>query len=510
MVKLFNILLARSNSYKYYKSNYELLKNQLKDYNRKNQLEKSFVKLENDIKANNDELMYLKNNTSISLKTIQETQISLEKNFKNIKNEILANRILQNVSSIKKDSNNGRIINIIFLINFRITVMDNLIKLFENDPQFNSNVVIIPYDPYGKNIFQTGLNEHQLKDYEDNYHYFKKIGSNVVKGYDTKLKGFIDINDLNPDLILYSSPWEASFPEDFRMDNLPKNVLFCYIPYGIHASHNEDAQFNQELHKKSWKIFYQTQIHKELAAKYSDVGSSNVVVTGYPKMDPLIDGSHKKSPYSWKDSSHQKKRVIWAPHHSIKYYIHFSTFDENYKFFYEYAKDHSEIEWVFKPHPLLRHYYSVSSQIFPDDDRFSNENLEKYYKAWDNLPNASLYEGGDYLNLFATSDTMITDSVSFLSEYLYSGNPGLFLTNSTQKFNEYGNIIKNAWYQIDGSDFKQIENFINNVVINEDDTLKDVRENIFHKYLKTNGITASNRIYNDIKNNLTYNLGEIS
>ena len=60
---------------------------------------------------------------------------------------------------------------------------------------------------------------------------------------------------------------------------------------------------------------------------------------------------------------------------------------------------------------MLRHYYSISSQFFPDDDRFSNENLDKYYKSWNNLPNASLYEGGEYFNLFATSDTMITDSV---------------------------------------------------------------------------------------------------
>ena len=127
--------------------------------------------------------------------------------------------------------------------------------------------------------------------------------------------------NLNPDLILYSSPWEASFPEDFRMDNLPKNVLFCYIPYGIHASHNEDAQFNQELHKKSWKIFYQTQIHKELAAKYSDVGSSNVVVTGYPKMDPLIDGSHKKIPIFLEGfiTSEKKSNMGTSPLHKILY-----------------------------------------------------------------------------------------------------------------------------------------------------------------------------------------------
>ncbi len=108
---------------------------------------------------------------------------------------------------------------------------------------------------------------------------------------------------------------------------------------------------------------------------------------------------------------------------------------------------------------------------------FFEKNLVNYYNAWKNLPNATLYEGGDYLNLFATSDAMITDSDSFMSEYLYSGNPGLYLTNPLQKFNEYGEIIKNAWYQIDGTDFEQIENIHNNLVNgNRQDCVKLIKK----------------------------------
>ena len=378
-------------------------------------------------------------------------------------------------------------------------MFDKLINLFEKDPFFKPTVLIIPYDVHNSNILDKGLNEHQLKEYEDNYEYFKTQGFNVIKGYNPKLKSLIDIElELMPDIIFYHTPWD-NFPDQYTIKNLPKNVLLCYIPYGIHASFIVEGQFNRELQNKAWKIFYQTRIHKDLAIKYSDRGSSNVVLTGSPKMDKLIDGSHEKNPYPWKDSLHKKKRVIWAPHHSINWGINFSTFNKNYAFFYDFAKNHSEIEWVFKPHPNLRHYYLVSEEIV-----FSDDNLEKYYKAWSNLPNATIYERGDYQNMFATSDIMITDSVSFLSEYLYSGNPGLFLTNSTQKFNEYGDIIKNAWYQIDGSDFEQIEIFINNLVINENDPLKPIREDIYNKYLKTDGISPSEKIYNYVKRSLTY------
>ena len=484
MKKLFNKLLTYSNSYNFYKSNYERLKTQLAEF-----------------ESGKAELQLKMNQMSEGLNTFQKTQKELEEYYPATKNEINEIKIQINLLFIKQGSKNCKPINIIFLVNFRIAVMDNIINLFGKDPHFNPIVVVIPYDTYGFNIYEKELNEHQLQEYEENFEYFKRRGFNVIKGYDNELNTLIDIeSETRPDIIFYSTPWEESFPEQFRIENLPENIIFCYIPYGIHASQNEDNQFNRELHKKAWKLFYPTKIHKELAAKYSLRKSSNVVVMGYPKLDPLIDGSHEKNPYPWNYSKKQKKRVIWAPHHSIKNYIRFSTFDKNYKFFHDLAKAHSEIEWVFKPHPNLRHYHLISSKIFPDDN-FNEKTLVKYYNAWDNLPNATVYEGGDYFNLFATSDAMITDSVSFLSEYLFSGNPGLFLTSPTQYFNEYGEIIKNAWYQIDGTDFKRIENFIIDVVIREEDPLKSIRENIYQKYLKTDG-NASERIYNYIRSKL--------
>ena len=503
MLKIFNKILAKSNSYNYYLSNYDLYKTKLavSEAERKvieNNLAVSEAKrkvIENNLTTYQKKLNLIVN----SLEEVQKSQNNILKAHKKLENEIYTNRIIENVVSLKQNSKNGKNINIIFIMNFRNAVMDKLISLLQKDTSFHPTVLIIPYDLHATNIFDNGLNEHQSQEYEDNYEYYKKKGFNVIKGYDNDKKTTIDIElELKPDIIFYHTPWETTLPVELKIENLPSNVLFCYIPYGIHSSFIVYGQFNRELQNKAWKIFYQTKIHKKLAIKYSDKGASNVVLTGSPKMDRLIDGSHEEDPYPWIDSSHQKKRVIWAPHHSIETGICFSTFNKNYKFFYDFAKKYSEIEWVFKPHPNLRHYYLIS-----DDEKFSNDNLEKYYKNWSNLPNATIYERGDYQNMFATSDGMITDSVSFLSEYLYSGKPGLFLTSPTQKFNEYGKIIKNAWYQIDGNNFKQIEKFIDKTIINKEDPLKTTRENLFNKYLKTNGTTASEKIYKYIKDSLT-------
>ena len=132
MFKYFNKLLEKSNSYNYYKDNFEYYKNELnKSKSEKIELKKIYENILNEV--NDDKIKFQRSIDimSISLKTLHDNQINIEENLQtniqNIQNEIYANRILQNVSSIKQDANNGRIINIVFLINFRIAVFDTII-----------------------------------------------------------------------------------------------------------------------------------------------------------------------------------------------------------------------------------------------------------------------------------------------------------------------------------------------------------------------------------------------
>ena len=109
---------------------------------------------------------------------------------------------------------------------------------------------------------------------------------------------------------------------------------------------NVEHQFNQMSHMLCWKIFCESSIHKELAKKYSDIGDSNVVESGYVKMDSFYKESHIDESKLWKvqdgvDKS-MVKRIIYAPHYSIKSgWAGFGNFDKIYKQMYEYAKGHA-------------------------------------------------------------------------------------------------------------------------------------------------------------------------
>jgi CDP-glycerol glycerophosphotransferase (TagB/SpsB family) len=82
----------------------------------------------------------------------------------------------------------------------------------------------------------------------------------------------------------------------------------------------------------------------------------------------------------------------------------------------EYALNHPEIKWLFKPHPSLR---TVLYKILP------RQEVDDYYEQWEHI--GKVCYTGDYVELFFESQAMITDCDSFLIEYVFTGKPIIHL-----------------------------------------------------------------------------------
>lgn len=80
----------------------------------------------------------------------------------------------------------------------------------------------------------------------------------------------------------------------------------------------------------------------------------------------------------------------------------------------EYAKAHPEIRWVFKPHPLLR-------RRLIENGFMTRQEVDDCYQAWERI-GITCYDGG-YADLFKRSRALVTDSGSFLLEYMTVGKP---------------------------------------------------------------------------------------
>ena len=148
------------------------------------------------------------------------------------------------------------------------------------------------------------------------------------------------------------------------------------------------------------------------------------------------------------------------------------TFDFYHKYFFNLFKENPDINFVFKPHPDLK-YRILESKIM------DIEYYENYIKEWDNSNNGIYINDGEYIDLFKKSTCLITDSGSFIAEYLPSENPCIYLINPNKEnliekaFNDFSKQIINSYYLCYNE--QDINKYFNEVIINGNDYMKDKR-----------------------------------
>lgn len=344
---------------------------------------------------------------------------------------------------------------------------------FEEDDLFEPFILVIPR-------FKEDMQPEKL---QENYEFFYNKKMKVFKAYDEEKNEFIDLQEFSPDIVfleqLLSDAFRKKIPtaKYIYPDIISKFALTCYVTYGFIVSNcYQNIIFNSYI-SKVWKYFAETDYHKNQLLRQTFLKDQNIVVSGYPKMDVYFDNDGGKSQDIWKLPKNEHiKRIIWAPHWSIGSDICcFGTFDKNYKFFLELARQNKNIEWVLKPHPKLFSFITIEKNFL------TQEQVEDYIKSWNNLPNGQIYDKGDYFDLFRTSDAMITDSGSFRLEYLPTQKPLLFLVNShgLEYLNSFTREITDSLYTAYNTE--DIADFIENTVVSGNDPLKSRRLQIINE-----------------------------
>ena len=359
---------------------------------------------------------------------------------------------------------------------------DGLYQLLAKDTRYDPVIVICPFTTQGESVMFREMSFAEK--------IFSKKGYQVSSAYDSRNKTWIDIKRvLKPDIVFFTNPHNMTL-KPYLINNF-LDVLTCYCQYSFHVTHLNKMQYDQFFHNVLWKAFYETPSHEAYAIQYSRNKARNVVVTGFPGVDRLVDRRYVPTD-PWKVAVNRVKRVIWAPHHSIdenKKRLSLSTFLRYAEEFLDLAEVYKDkIQFAFKPHPLLR-------GKLEENEAWGIEKTRLYYEAWQELPNGQLEEGF-YDDLFLTSDALILDSASFMSEYLCTGKPSLFLMNDpdvTERFNSFGIDVFNELYH--GQSMADVYRYIEDVVIGGTDPMQPYRiEFVKSNLIGSDKYCASERI----------------
>lgn len=312
---------------------------------------------------------------------------------------------------------------------------------------------------------------------------------------------------LEPDIIFRQSAWH-DLPPVFNAEDI-NFARLCYVPYSFTAVKRLDKDepvdtlastrhTNLYYHQLCWRIFCETEMHKNMYIDTSTRAGQNVVVTGYPKFDRLI-AAKKQAPY-WpikNNTAKRRFRIIWAPHHSVtREVMGFGTFVEVHKEILQWAKEcEQEYEFVMKPHPALVGELVHALRIF------TQEYMDSFFEAWNALPNTAVFEGGDYGPLFMGSNVMLTDGVGFLSEYQLFEKPLVFLDSGHHfGFNAAGEVMMES-----ANSFRSLADarrFIETLKNGQPDPMREKQQSVLTRIMPYPGQSAQ-KIVQSIRDGLS-------
>lgn len=285
--------------------------------------------------------------------------------------------------------------------------MDGVFRLMMKDvDHWNPKIVVIPDISRGR--------EHAEYTYKKTKEFFiNKYGNDFVcDGWDQNTNTFYDhLSEF--DIVYYANPYDHMVHRFHKIVYATKkNVLPVYVSYGYDVGRltTLDRIKKPELNLV-WKLFADTTYMYDDYVKDQVVKGENIVLAGYSKMDNLKDYPIKP---------HDHKKVLITPHHTVvRNDLPLSNFLKYSDLILELPLMFPDIEFVFRPHPLL-------FTVLINEGLWSHEKVEQYIATLKSR-GVEYSTEGDYLPLFAECDAIINDCGSFTVEWLYTGKPGCFV-----------------------------------------------------------------------------------
>lgn len=384
---------------------------------------------------------------------------------------------------IRRIRENGKA-SVVFLVSsLPMWRFQSVYDLLESDERFSLQIAIYPFPTFSSLQKEEAMSSLRA--------YFKERGIAVTDLSYESSPGQALRAQLSPDILFFPQTYNYLYGNDLDIRHFTDS-LNCYIPYSIRTSTGKGA-YRSFFNDTAWRLFYPSELHYREAKSFLYNKGTNIRITGDPIID-LIRTSPEKQ--VWKPQDRVKKRVIWAPHFSIidNGIMHRDSFTWLSECMKEIASQYQDsIQIAFKPHPRLKsELYALSG--------WGQEKTDSYYRFWEENANTQL-ETGPYLDLFKESDAMIHDCGSFSVEYLLTGKPVLFTTQDVQKSiadqNELGQQAILAHYL--GATRDDIQAFIEQNVLGEEDPKRDARNAIYNNYLRLPGErSAADNIYKEI------------
>lgn len=381
--------------------------------------------------------------------------------------------------------NNNELINMVFLVNMvDMFTSEQLMILFQNNKYFNISLYVIP---------DTRLNKKEMiRTYNETYNKLKQKypythhSVLIDETSDTILEWYNIVK--GNDIVFYPSLYDISFSLYNPYYAVQENILSVFINTNECVTVTNNKIYGIDNLNNFWKLFIDNSITYTEYKIYGQCEASNAVVVGNAKMDQLDNYMKDARP------SNQKTIIIAINNYESDDQKYTSSNFETYaELLLELPIRYPNITFIFR-------LDAATLTILKRKNKWGENKVDNYINKMKSFPNVIYSTESDYLKIFANSDGIIQDNHSFLVEYFYTFKPCCYVLTSPNdiktKFNSLGvKCLEQVYVAYNEA---QITKFIEDVISNNNDHMKESRIEFARKEIITNYTNVHRNIYHTI------------
>lgn len=346
--------------------------------------------------------------------------------------------IKKNKKRVQKKIENGEVLNVIFVVQYipGWNKLEPIYSKMKENARFNPIIVCVPLD----------IVDHKLKGNKinDTYQFFISHGYEAIDAIHG-CGDWLDLKKLYPDYLFHSRPYNAFMPKPYTSSHIVKYALIANVLYGATLTKNGLDVVIGENYFKNVYSYFAFDIGEK---KFYENRFKHGISTGVQRCFPFGAIGMEQIMHAKVEMRRSRFRitVLWTPRWSTDSYIGGSNFFNYKDVIIRLAKDHTDILFIFRPHPLMFGNFINTGEMTEKDV----EEFKEYCNLGENI---ILDESKEYADKFWNSDFLISDVSGIVPEFFITKKPIMYChTNTKFEFVDYAADMIRTCYEVRNSD----------------------------------------------------------
>ncbi len=260
----------------------------------------------------------------------------------------------------------------------------------------------------------------------DTYEYYVEHGYEAVNTLIGRNE-WLDLRSLKLDYIFFVRPYNAYMPKQYSTHRISRYTKICVLLYAYTLlEHTYRDTLNKDFFCNVHLFFAENKfsMHKNIAQfKYKHKkGIQNSVCFGMAGIEDIVNAKGLATA-SWNFSTN-KFRVMWTPRWTTDAEMGGSNFFKYKDELLEYAGEHPDMDFLFRPHPLMFENFIRTGEM-------PKEDVDVYKTRVMSIPNVSFDSEKEYKATIWESSVLVSDISSFMAEYFVTGKPIVYCVCQT-------------------------------------------------------------------------------